>query len=106
MTPPRPKKDAVIVRASIAFAAGCVAAAALYALLRIVQSLLFTEPNPALVFYSEHAGYFWRIWIVSYAGGMIAFLAWIAGVERTTRVLRRALAPAALLLVVQAVLVP
>ena len=99
-------KESRLVRAGVAFAAGCVASAALYSALRIVQSFLFKEPNPALVFYSEHAGYFWRVWIVAYAGGMCALLAWLADTDLTTRVLGRAITPVAIFVFVQAMFVP
>jgi len=99
-------REPAIVRAATAFAAGCVASGALYSLLRIVQSFLFKEANPALVFYSEHAGYFWRVWIVAYAGGMCALIAWLADTKRTAAVLGRVITPIAILVFVQAMFVP
>lgn len=97
------------VRAGLSAVAACTTAAGLYAIMRVVQSLLFPEPNPALVIWSEHAGFFWRALTVAYVGGMAAFLAWIASgrsAARVAEVLARALPVAAALLAAQAILVP
>jgi hypothetical protein len=96
-------------RLGLAVVAGCTAATALYAILRVGQALLFREPNPALVIWSEHAGYFWRSLTVGYLGGMVACLAWLASERDAPRVaswLARALPVAAALLAAQALLVP
>jgi hypothetical protein len=97
------------VRAGLAAVAACTTAAGLYAIVRVVQSLLFPDANPALVIWSEHAGFFWRALTVGYVGGMSAFLAWIASARSAARVatlLARALPIAAALLAAQALLVP
>ena len=97
------------VRAGLAVVALCTTSAALYALLRVAQSLIFPEPDPALVIWSEHAGFFWRTWIVLYLGGMAAWLTWLASArhgERVASVLARALPASAALLAAQALLVP
>ena len=89
--------------------AGCVGAALVYSLLRILQVLLLDEPDPALVMWSEHSGFFWRSWTSAYAGGMIALLTWLlAGraPERTARFVARAVFPVAAALALQAALVP
>ena len=98
-----------LVRAAIAFASACVAAAALYSMLRIVQAIVYREADPALVVMSLHAGYFWRAWTVSYAGGMIGFAVWIAAgrdPSRTACLLAKAIAPVGLLVFLQAMFVP
>lgn len=97
------------VRAGLAVVAACTTAAGLYAIVRVAQSLIFPEPNPALVIWSEHAGFFWRALTVGYVGGMAAFLAWMASAHHAARVaalLARALPIAAALLTAQALLVP
>ncbi len=97
------------VRLSLAVIASCAAAAALYALVRIGQARLGHEPNPALVIWSEHAGFFWRAWTVGYAGVMVGFVAWLAAARdaaRVATVLARAVVVAGLLLAAQAILVP
>lgn len=97
------------VRLALAFIAMCTTAAALYAVLRVAQAMLFTEPDPAMVIWSEHAGFFWRAWTVVYVGGMAAFLTWLASRRHAARVssfLVRALPIAAALLTAQALLVP
>lgn len=98
-----------MTRAALAVVAGLLAATALYAVTRAVQAALLPEPDPALVFYSEHAGFFWRSLVVGYAGGMAAFVAWIfAGRDeaRVARSLARAVVPVALVLVAQALFFP
>lgn len=97
------------VRLGLAAIAACSTAAALYAVLRVVQALLLREPDPALVIWSEHAGFFWRAWTVAYLGGMAAFLTWLASARHAERVawlLARALPASAALLAAQAILVP
>lgn len=92
-------------RLAIAFIAACSAATAAYALLRVAQYLIFTEPNPALVIYSEHAAYFWRSWLAAYFGVAVGFASWLTP-ERVLRHLPRAIVIAASLLVLQVVFVP
>ena len=97
------------VRGGLAVVAGCTAATALYAIVRVAQALIFTVPDPALVMGSEHAGFFWRTWTVAYVGGMVALLTWLFAGRDTPRVaavLLRALPIAAALLAAQAILVP
>ena len=97
------------VRGGLAVAAGCSAAMGLYAIVRVGQKLVFDEPDPALVIWSEHAGFFWRTWTVIYVGGMAALLAWmLAGRDapRVASTVVRALPIAAAMLAAQAILVP
>ena len=87
----------------------CTAAVALYALLRVVQFTLFPEPNPALVFWSAHAGYFWRAWTVVYVGGFAGFATFVGALRRPARVARGlvvAVSVAGGLLLVQGLFVP
>jgi hypothetical protein len=93
----------------LAFAWGLVVAVGLYGAVRAIQFLIFPEPNPALIVWSAHAGYFWRIWIVSYAGGMAAFVAYVVGRDRergSARALVPALSIATAVLSLQGVLLP
>ncbi len=96
-------------RLALAFQAGCVVAVGLYAVVRLIQAVLYKEPNPATVIWSAHAGYFWRVWTVCYAGVMAGFLAFAAARDREALVCRtilRGLYAAALLIVLQGLLVP
>jgi hypothetical protein len=98
-----------MIRAALSLMAGCVTAVGLYGLVRGIQFLAFREPNPATIIWSAHAGYFWRIWIVSYAGGMASILAWtFAGRDpaRVARVLLGAVSVATGLIVLQGLLLP
>lgn len=107
--PEAPAPEAPAVRLGLAVVALCTTSAALYAILRVAQALIFTEPDPALVIWSEHAGFFWRSWTVVYVGGMAAFLTWLASARHAPRVaafLSKAVAVSAVLLTAQALLVP
>ena len=101
--------ESAAVRLGLAVVAACTTAAGLYAILRLAQALIFPEPDPALIIWSEHAGFFWRVWTVFYLGGMSALLTWLATRRHATRVasfLGYALPASALLLAAQAMLVP
>lgn len=104
-----PADEPVAVRLALALVALCTTATALYAVLRVAQAVIFPEPDPALVIWSEHAGFFWRSWTVMYMGGMAAFLTYLASARHASRVtalLLRALPVSAALLTAQALLVP
>lgn len=100
--------DRTALRLALAFIAACAGATALYAVVRLAQSLLSPEPDQARVFFSEHAGYYWRAWTAAYGGGALGFVTWIAArdLERTAKIVGRALVGAALLLVAQAFAFP
>ncbi len=97
------------VRAGLALVAGCTVAIALYAIVRVAQALIFSEPDPALVIWSEHAGFVWRSLTVAYVGGMAALLTWMLAGRDAPRVaafLAGAVPVAAAALAAQAILVP
>lgn len=97
------------VRFALASVAAAASAISVYALLRLWQKARATEPDPALVLWSAHAGFFWRIWIGLYVGGTAGFLAYVAAGRQpveTARVLSAAVVIATLLLLVQALFVP
>ena len=103
------RRDEIQVRSGIAVTAGCLAATFAYAALRVIQRLGGPEPDPALVFYSEHAGYVWRSWTAGYLGGAIALVAWVFASRspgRTVRGLGVGLTIATIALVAQAILLP
>jgi hypothetical protein len=97
------------VALGVAFTAAAVAAVLLYAVARAAQAALLPDADPAAVFYSEHSGYYWRAWTVTYAGGMLGFLAYIAARRdalRTARVLAAGVVVAAIAILLQGALVP
>ena len=98
-----------VVPTAVSLAWGLVVAVGAYATLRAVQFLLSPDPNPVTVVWSAHAGYFWRAWTVSYAGGIAAFVTGLVA-HRHTEACARALIPAVgvavAMLVVQVALVP
>jgi hypothetical protein len=95
--------------AAVSLAWGLLFAVAAYAVMRAVQFCFVAEPDPATVMWSAHAGFFWRSLNAGYAGGLAAFVIFVAirGRERTAA---RALAPAvaitAALLGLQGLLLP
>ena len=104
-----PARPPLATRAALAAIWGFVMAVGLYGALRIVQSALFPEPNPATVVWTAHSGYFWRLWIVAYAGGIAACVAFVVTAHRAegaSRKLLPALSVAFLILVLQALFVP
>jgi len=88
---------------------GLLVAVAAYALTRSVQACLVAEPDPATVMWSAHAGFFWRALNSGYAGGMAAFVLFVA-IRGRESAAARALAPAvvvaAALLGLQGLLLP
>lgn len=102
-------REPLTVRLGLAFVAACTTAAALYAVVRVAQALIFREPDQAQVIWSEHAGFFWRVLTVGYVGGMVGFVTWLASsrhAARIARLLSRALPIAAAMITAQALLVP
>lgn len=96
-------------RVSLAAVAGMIGAIVVYAAIRVVQRLVLAEPDPSLVFLSEHSGYFWRAWTAAYAGGTFAFVAWLAAGRSphgTARFLERAAVFAFVVALLQGVLLP
>jgi hypothetical protein len=105
------------LRLALALAWGLVFATGAYALVRAVQSLASPAPATmhdsaapgALVDWGMHAGFFWRSWTVGYAGGLAAFVVFLAARGRTgtaARALAPAIAIAAALLLVQSAFLP
>lgn len=99
------------VRLAIAAALGCALTLFVYAALRVIQAIWFPEPNPAVVIGSERAGYFWRLWMSAYVGGMGAIGAWFAAgaprrAERCARALPAAIGAALAAIALQGALIP
>jgi hypothetical protein len=101
--------DPTRVRLALAALTGLTTSLVLYPIARVVSMWIAPEPDPALVLWSEHAGFFWRSWMAAYAGGMAAFVGWIlAGRDagRLARALSRAVVVGAALLAAQALFSP
>jgi hypothetical protein len=60
-------------RILVAIAFGCAAAILVYAAARVLERAAFSEPNPALLIWSERSSFVWRSAIALYAGVMGAF---------------------------------
>jgi hypothetical protein len=100
----------IVARLGLGLQAACVTSVALYAGFRMAQaaSTPHEQPGPGIVA-GAHAGYFWRVWTVSYAGAMVGFFAFAAARVREAQVARGllvALWVAVALMVVQGALVP
>ena len=97
------------VHAALSLAWGLVVATGAYAVLRAAQALRGPGPDPALVLWSAHAGFFWRAWTAGYIGGMAAVMAAALArsrVEAMARGLAPATVAAAALLAATSVLFP
>jgi hypothetical protein len=86
-------------RLALAWIAAALAAAGFYAVLRVGQALGGAEPDPALIVWSPHAGFFWRAWTAAYFGVMAGFAVFVLAPRAPERVAR---AVAALVVVVAA----
>ena len=94
-------------RLFIAVAAGLCAAIVAYAILRGVERAFYTEPNPALLIWSDRSAFLWRAQESLYAGGLGAFGGYaLAGFETRARWLGALIVTAALALVVEALIAP
>jgi len=95
--------------AAVSIAWGIAISVAAYALMRALQFVLSPDPNPTEIVWSIHAGYVWRVWTVTYAGGIAAFVVFVMARRRLhdwARALVPALTIASALLALQAVLFP
>jgi hypothetical protein len=104
-----PETLARLAPACIALAWGMSLAVAAYAVVRFIQFFLYPDPNPATLVWSAHAGFFWRCWTCVYAGGLAAFVAYVAArrnLPRTARSVGGAIAVAAVLLALQVAIFP
>ncbi len=54
-------------------AAGAVIAVIAYASVRVLERLLFPEPNPAMLIWADRSPFVWRAAIALYLGGAGAF---------------------------------
>ena len=97
------------MRALLALLVGLEIAGMVYPVLRTYAYFMHPEPNPALVLWSEHAGFFWRAWTSAYLGGMAAIVAgWLAArdPERLVRGLERGFPVVVAIVALQGLLVP
>ena len=96
-------------RLALAGIAATLAAAAFYAVLRVGQALFGAEPDPALIVWSPHAGFFWRAWTAGYFGVMVAFSVFVFAArapERVARAVALAVVVVTALVTAQGLLVP
>lgn len=94
-------------RLLVAVVSGGAAAILAYAILRGVERAFFTEPNPALMIWTDRSAFLWRAQESLYAGGLGAFGGYaLAASARRLRWLGAAIVAAVGALVVEALLAP
>ena len=102
-------KGDLAVTCAISLAWGLVVSVGAYAVVRAIQRIFGTAPDPAAIAWSVHAGFFWRVWTVTYLGGFAAFIAFLVTRGRphaAARALAPAIAVAAALLALQSAFLP
>ncbi len=60
-------------RLQVAAVFGLAIAAIAYASVRVLDFVLFPEPNPVIVIWTDRSRFIWRVLIASYLGGAGAF---------------------------------
>lgn len=102
MRAPRPAE-----RLLLASASGAAAAILTYAALRVIERAFYTEPNPALLIWSDRSAFLWRAQESLYAGGLGAFGGYaLAGQRPRARWLTVLIAMAVSALVLAALIAP
>lgn len=94
------------MKIALALATGLTSAALLYSILRILQAVVLPEPDPAMVMWTEHSGFFWRAWTCAYVAGAVALVAHRFANERLARILARTIVPVTAVVVLQTMFVP
>jgi hypothetical protein len=92
--------------AAVAVAFGCSIATLAYAIFRAAAFFATHEPDPALVIWSEHAGFYWRAVTAIFAGVLGGLAAALAPEERIAKILAPTMMLAAAMLALQALFIP
>jgi hypothetical protein len=92
--------------AALAVAFGCSIAALAYALFRALAFATTHEPDPALVIWSEHSGFYWRAATATFAGILAGLIGALVPEERMTRILAPTMLLSAAMLALQALFIP
>jgi hypothetical protein len=94
-------------RLLVAVVSGGAAAILAYALLRGVERAFFTEPNPALLIWTDRSAFLWRVQESLYAGGLGAFGGYVLAAHRVrVRWLGAAIVTAVSALLLETVIAP
>lgn len=93
-------------RILIAVVSGGAAAILAYASLRGVERAFFTEPNPALLIWTDRSAFLWRVQESLYAGGLGAFGGYALAARVRARWLGAALVTAVSALVLVTLVAP
>jgi hypothetical protein len=77
-----------------------------YAAIRVVASWSGTEPDARAIYWTEHAGFTWRLMTALLLGALVTLTLTQLAPERTERWLLPAIVTAALAIALQAALLP
>ena len=90
----------------VAIAFGFAFAAFAYAAMRTLARIVTVEPDPALVIWSEHAGFYWRALSSIFAGIFAALAVALLPQARVARSLPVVIVVAGIALAMQAIFIP
>ena len=93
-------------RAALAGAVGTCTAMFAYTGMRVVASFTSVEPDPRAIYWTEHAGFSWRLLTALLFGALVALTAAQLPEERLERWLLPGILAATVAIVLQAVLLP
>ena len=93
-------------RALIAASVGCAVSVVVYAGLRAYAHVTTTEPNPAVIYWTNHAGFLWRSITAIVAGGFAALVGALLPSAGVARALIPLFVLGAIAISLQAVFVP
>lgn len=97
----------VAERLFLAAAAGAATAIVAYAILRGVERAFYSEPNPALLIWSDRSAFLWRAQVSLYAGGLGAFGGYaLSGFKTRATWLSALIATAAFALLMETLIAP
>jgi hypothetical protein len=77
-----------------------------YAVLRVIAFATSREADPALVIWTEHAGYFWRATTSGFAGAFAAFSAALVPREKLAAALPTVIVIATIAIALQSAAIP
>lgn len=94
-------------RVLLAIATGAAATILAYASLRGVERAFYSEPNPALLIWSDRSAFLWRAQVSLYAGGLGAFGGYaLAGFKTRATWLSALIVTATCALLIEALIAP
>jgi hypothetical protein len=96
----------VTARPALAAAIGAEAVLVSYAVIRLVSALFLVDPDPRGIYWTEHAGFTWRVLAAVLLGALVAFTVAQLPTEKLERLVMPGVLLAAAAIVVQALIAP